>query len=83
MGLSEEQKNLLQMRYEVWGVERVREELERDDRNLFAHPGVTAFARAWLKVTEERQRRSARLFRFSTIVVVVLSGAVLILGLVV
>ncbi len=46
MGLSAEQKELLEARYETWGLDQVREELERDDRDLFAHPDVTAVARA-------------------------------------
>ncbi len=57
MTLSAQQKELLEARYETWGLDRVRKELERDDRDLFAHPDVTALARAWIEAKEARHRR--------------------------
>ena len=71
MGLSAQQKELLEARYEAWGLARVREELERDERELIAHPDVTAFAQAWIEAKEASQRR-ARL----SIVVLAIVGIV-------
>ena len=49
MGLSLEQKKWLKARYDAWGIDRVREELRRADRDLIAHPDVTAFAEGWIE----------------------------------
>ncbi len=46
MALSAQQMELLGARYDAWGLDRVRKELDRDDRDLIAHPDVTAFAQA-------------------------------------
>ena len=58
--MSAQQMELLEARYEAWGLDRVREKLERDDRNLIAHPDVMAFARAWIEA-KEASHRCARL----------------------
>ena len=57
MTLSAEQKERLETRYESWGLDQVRRELERDDRDRYASPDVTAFARAWIKAKEAGHRR--------------------------
>ena len=75
MGLSAQQKELLEARYEAWGFDRVREELAHGDRDLIAHPDVTAFARAWIEAKEARQRRARR-----SIVVLAIIGIVQIGG---
>ncbi len=79
MGLSAEQKELLEARYEAWGYDWVREELEKDDRDLFAHPDVTAFAWAWIEAKETGQRRVRRLIVGIVIVGIVQLGAALAL----
>ena len=81
MTLSAEQKELLEARYETWGFDRVREELERDDRDMIAHPDVTALARAWIASKEARQRRSNRSIVIVLIVGIVQLGAALALAL--
>ncbi len=57
MALSVEQMERLETHYEMWGLDLVRRELERDDRDRYASPDVTAFARAWIKAQEARHRR--------------------------
>ena len=57
MALSAEHKERLESRYEDWGLDLVRRELERDDRDRYASPDVTEFARAWIKAKEARHRR--------------------------
>ena len=69
--LSAERKIWLEARYEVWGLDRVREELERAERDLIAHPDVTGFAQAWIETKETSQRRARR-----SIVVLVIVGIV-------
>jgi len=71
VGLSAQQKELLEARYEAWSLARVPEELERDERELIAHPDVTDFAQAWIEAKEASQRR-ARL----SIVVLAIVGIV-------
>ncbi len=58
MGLSAQQMELLQARYELWGLDQVRRELERGDRDRFVNSDVTAFARAWIEAKETRHRRT-------------------------
>ena len=77
MGLSAQQKELLEARYEVWGLDRVRDELERDDRELIAHPDVTAFARAWVEAKEAKHRRARRSVGVLVIVGIVQLGVAL------
>ena len=57
MGLSAEHEEWLTALYESWGLEKVRRELDRFERNQFAHPEVTAFARAWVEHREAAIRR--------------------------
>jgi len=57
MGLSEEHKEWLADLYESWGLDKVRRELDRSERNRFAPPEVTAFARAWVGARETAIRR--------------------------
>ena len=71
MGPSQEQKNWLKARYDAWGIDRVRKELERADRDLIAHPDVTAFAEGWIENEESDHRRTTR-----WIVALAIAGAV-------
>lgn len=57
MGLSAEHEEWLTALYESWGLDKVRRELDRFERNQFAHPEVTAFARAWVDAREAALRR--------------------------
>lgn len=57
MELTAEQKDVLLARYQIWGLDKVRAELDRPGREEFAHEEVTEFARAWVKETEARLRR--------------------------
>lgn len=77
MGLSTEHREWLEALYETWGLDKVREELERSDRNEFADPEVTAFARAWIEATEAGDRRRNRSIATVTIFGAILLGAVL------
>ena len=63
MELSAEEMERLLARYELWGVDKVREELAREDRELFSSPEMTEFAEAWIEAQElrERHRRQGRL----------------------
>jgi len=60
MGMSTEHREWLEALYETWGLAKVREELERSDRKEFAHPEVTAFARAWVEAKEAGLQRTKR-----------------------
>ena len=57
MGLSDDQKLRLKVRYEAWGIDDVRKELERVDRKQFVHPDITEFAQNWVIEKEARLRR--------------------------
>ena len=52
MVLSAERKISLEDHYEVWGLDEVRKELQRLDRDQFVDPEVTAFARNWVEAKE-------------------------------
>jgi hypothetical protein len=69
MGLSAERMTSLEDHYEVWGLEEVRKELERPDRDQFVDPDVTAFARAWVEVKEARIQARERRARMALITV--------------
>ncbi len=77
MGLSAQQKETLEARYETWGFDRVRKELEREDRDLIAHPDVTAYARAWIEAKEAGRHRARRSIVALAIVAIVQLGVAL------
>jgi hypothetical protein len=58
MLLSAERKISLEDHYEVWGLDEVRKELQRPDRDQFVDPEVTAFTRAWVEVKENSLLRA-------------------------
>lgn len=60
MGLSAEQQDVLRARYEAWGLDGVRQELERNDRDPLLPAEVAAFARDWVAAEEARLRRMMR-----------------------
>lgn len=74
-GLTDDEMDRLQIRYEMWGVDRVREELERPDRDQFVHPDVTAFAHEWLEAKEAAVRRSKDSTRILAIAACIVIGA--------
>jgi hypothetical protein len=53
MALSAERMIALEDHYEIWGLDEVRKELARPDRNTFVDPEVTAFTRAWVEAKEK------------------------------
>ncbi len=78
MGLSAQQMELLQARYELWGLDQVRRELARGNRDRYVNSDVTAFARAWIKAKETRHHRMRLLVPVLTTFCIVLISAVLI-----
>ena len=73
MGLSAQQMELLEARYEMWGLDQVRRELGRGNRDRYVNSDVTAFARAWMKAKETRHHRKRLL-----VLVLITFGIVLI-----
>ena len=57
MELSAERMAALEDHYELWGLEEVRKELARPDRDEFTDPEVTAFAHEWVERKEAAARR--------------------------
>lgn len=81
MMLSAETKMVLEDRYEIWGLEAVRKELEQPDRAQFSDPEVTAFAEAWVKTQETRLRwKWFRNLAVSTLALVALGIALAVLS---
>lgn len=58
MSLSAARMIALEDHYEIWGLDEVRKELERPDRNTFVDPEVTAFTRAWVEAKEKSTLRA-------------------------
>jgi len=76
MNLSSDRRAWLELRYEIWGLEDVRKELEQSDRDLFASPEVTEFAWAWVKAKETSIRRRWCLAIILMVVVCVSAGLI-------
>ncbi len=79
MPLTEDERANLLARYELWGVDRVRADLEREDRALFANPEVTEIAEAWIAAKESagrggKARNVVFLLAVAAVAVVVLMG---------
>lgn len=56
LGLTPEHQELLMTRYYAWGLDRVRKELARTERDTFVPPEITEFARRWVAAEEKVQR---------------------------
>jgi hypothetical protein len=55
VALTEEQKDHLVARYEMWGPEKVRADLARADRSDFVDPEITELAQSWLAAKTQRR----------------------------
>jgi hypothetical protein len=55
VALTEEQKDHLVARYEMWGPEKVGADLARADRSDFVDPEITALAQSWLAAKAKRR----------------------------
>jgi hypothetical protein len=56
MGLSAEQRKRLDSHYAFWGIDELRRQLERDDRDRFTDPDVTAYAQEWIEKAQKEIR---------------------------
>ena len=74
MVLSTEQEDSLKARYDVWGLDAVRLEIERNDRTGLTPPDVIAFARAWVAAEEVKCQRTIRSMKILAAVVFSLLG---------
>jgi len=75
VALTEEQKDHLVARYEMWGPEKVRADLARADRSDFVDPEITALAQSWLAAkTKRRFTGRAVLFAVAGLVVALIVG---------
>lgn len=72
MNLSAEQMKWLTARYEAWGLDAVRREVERNDREGLVPADIAAFGRAWLEAEETRRRRARQ-----SVAILIVLGAVL------
>jgi len=77
MGLSEEHRDKLAAHYCIWGLDEVRRELDRAERDEFVPPEVTEFTRAWVAAEERRLRlRKLRIAAGAFAGVIVLGAAI-------
>jgi hypothetical protein len=58
--LTEEERKTLIKRYELWGVENVREQLRHPDHDMLVAPEVIELARAWIRRKETQSQRLER-----------------------
>ena len=69
MVLSAEQQGWLKVRYDYWGLEAVKLEIERNSRDEFTPPDVIAFAHAWVVAEESKTRRISGVLKILAAVV--------------
>ncbi len=60
MVLTNDEKRTLLLRYEFWGIDKVRAQMGSLDRGLFASPKVIDFARAWIRENEKESEHRTR-----------------------
>lgn len=78
MGLSRDRREHLDVLYHIWGVEEVREELARLEKDPFAEPDVREFTRRWVVAKDVSSvRKNKRQITVATIVGAVLVGILL------
>ena len=76
--LTNDEKRTLLLRYEFWGIDKVRAQVDSRDRWLFASPEVIDLARAWVREKEKesehhtkRQINQARFMIWVAMVIVI------------
>lgn len=72
MHLSAEQAKWLTARYEARGLDAVRRELERNERDRLVPSDVAAFGWAWVRAEETKLRRA----RLSMVILIIISAVV-------
>lgn len=78
MALEVDEKKALREHYRSWGLDVVRQELQRPGRAIFANPEVTEFAHDWVEEEEARkQRQKDRLVKVLMIAAVVECAVIL------
>lgn len=75
MELTKDRKAWLAAQYHTWGIDTVRRELTRRDRETFTDPEVTEFAATWVKGEERALRRKKLRGAAMTFAAVLLAGA--------
>ncbi len=57
MALTQEEKRALIQRYEYWGVDEVRAQMEKPDHRLLLSPEMVGFALSWIRQKENETER--------------------------
>ena len=76
MALTQEEKRTLIQRYEYWGVDQVRAQVENPDHRLLASPEMVGFARSWVRQKENETERHYK--RLLTNVLLTIGAALLV-----
>lgn len=69
--LSETRKRELKARYETWGPDKVRAELVRAGRAVYADPEVSRYAAEWLDEKERGYHRRREIYAKALMIVAV------------
>lgn len=80
MTLTAEKRDSLKALYDVWGLDTVRREIERNEINGLIPPDTIAFARAWVAEEEAKARRTLESLKIAGAVTISMIGGT-ILGL--
>lgn len=77
MALTTEKKDSLRALYDVWGLDTVRREIERNDHAGLTPPDVIAFARSWVATEEAKGQRTIQNVKIAgTVAVSVIGGTI-------
>lgn len=75
--LSAAEKESLRARYDVFGLDAVREEVERNERGGLASYEENAFARSWIASEEAKIQRTIYALKFTAVIIFsVLGGTI-------
>lgn len=78
--LTNDEKRTLLLRYEFWGIDKVRALVDSRDRRLFASPEVIDVARAWVREKEkESEHRTKR--QINQALFMILVAMVIVIGI--
>lgn len=58
--LTNDETRTLLLRYEFWGIDKVRAQVDSRDRRLFASPEVIDLARAWVREKEKESEHHTK-----------------------
>ena len=78
MALTAEKKESLRALYDVWGLDTVRREIERNEHSGLMPPDVISFARSWIAAEEAKGQRTVQTVKVTGAIILSVIGGTIV-----